>query len=105
MQKTLLEDIFNTYYDTWFSVKVNNHKDESCIRFMELKHRGKNSFIKLFSYYPKTKKVSFVKLSSTNHLAWIVKVDIKKEEEDLLNSIFTKTLLMQNDGPTTGNIR
>jgi len=90
---TLLEDIFNKYRDVWFVGNTNHHKNDSYIRFMEIRSRNKKSYIKLFAYYPPTKKVSYFKLSNINHLSWlkIIRVD------DELNSIFAKHLLLKND--------
>jgi hypothetical protein len=94
----LLEDIFKQYYDNWFYAYTQNHKEKSFIRFMEIRTRGKTTYIKVFSYYPKTGKVDYFKLSNLNHLSWLdVIEDIDKETEETLNTLYVKSLLTQRD--------
>lgn len=93
MDITLLEDIFDKYRDVWFMGNTNHHKNNSYIRFLELRNRNKRSYIKIFAYYPPTKKVSYFKVSSINHLSWLKIIHVNEE----LNSIFAKHLLLNND--------
>jgi len=90
---TLLEDVFNKYRDVWFLANTNHHKNDSYIRFLEIRNRNGKTYIKLFSYYPPTKKVSYFKLSNINHLSWLKIINVNEE----LNYIFAKHLLLKND--------
>lgn len=101
----LLEEIFKQYYDRWFIANTHNHKEDSYVRFMEIRTRGKTAYIRLFSYYPKTDKIAYLKITKLNHLSWIKIENINKEMEEKLNVLFTKALLTQHDKPTPEYIR
>lgn len=94
----LLKKVFDDYFNIWLYAYAGNHKEKSFIRFVELKKRNKTRYIKVFSYYKKTGRVEFLKISNLNHLSYIdIIEDMDKGTEEELNALFAKTLLTQRD--------
>lgn len=97
---TLLDDLYNTYFNTWFYAKTDKHTEKSFIRFIKikdgLKRNRRYKYIEVFAYYAKTDRISYFKINSLDHFSFIdIIEDIDKDTEDKLNALFARELLTQ----------